>query len=97
MTEQESAVVIALFIVAAMGILLVAGHIHGWGKGFAAGWNACRWIGKTTPPDPLKVIECKPLGGHLYELTTESKQYGRVTQNVYLWPKEFFPAPGGPT
>jgi hypothetical protein len=42
-------------------------------------------------PGELRVIEWKPLGGCKYEVTTESLEYGRVTQNVYTFPDSMFP------
>lgn len=62
-----------------------------------------RWLGKlfwggarSSPPPPeadpaaFTVVECVSLGRHRYRVTTESERYGRVTQTVVMFPREFF-------
>jgi hypothetical protein len=34
----------------------------------------------------FKIISCDWVGGHTYRITTESKKYGRVTQEVLIFP-----------
>jgi hypothetical protein len=35
----------------------------------------------------FRIVSCVWLGGHTYRITTESKRYGRVTQDVLIFPE----------
>jgi len=44
----------------------------------------------------MKVLSCEHVGGNIYDVTTESEEYGRVTQKVLMFPPSMFDKPQTP-